>query len=211
METILGHPLPSHRSQLGGALFVRALRTGDRIGYTLTTMSRQTGLGFPSQKQVTAMLRGLAAYPWRSVPVQGYPLHQVLICLGEAEDGRMICTGVLINPKKHLEIPSRLLRDIRLGEVVTLAAVINRHFLPVGTVKRSTRRRARPGPTGYPDSFYRGVADEYALALKTYPRTPIRRLMTVYSGASEATIHRYLKRCRELGLLKPRTTKGRTS
>jgi len=184
---------------------VRALRTGDRVGYTLTTMSRtQKVLHDYHPSQLKRLFTDLAPFPWHGIDVPGYP-HRVLVCFGEAEDGRMVCTGVLIDPKQNREISSRLLRDIRLGEVVTFAAIADK-FLPVGTVRRSTRRRTRPGPTGYPDSFYSGVADEYALALKMYPRTPIRRLMTVY-GCSEATAHRYLKRCEELGLLNPRTTR----
>jgi len=160
-----------------------------------------------SDSQLRPLFKGLDAFPWRGVDFEGYSDHRVLVCLGEADDGRIICTGVLIDPKKTLEIPSRLLRDIRLGEVVTFAAVANR-FLPVGTVKRQGRpvHRARPGPTGYPESFYKRVAEAYALALKTYPRTPVRRLMTVLS-CSEATAHRHLKRCENLGLVKPRRSR----
>lgn len=190
---------------------MRALRTGDRVGYTppMSRARKAFGLLHPSQR--AALFKDLADFPWNASEVSGYP-HRVLVCLGEAEDGRLVCTGVLIDPKKNLEVSSRLLRDIRLGEVVTFAASIDK-VMPVGKVLRSTRyrvRRSRPGPTGYPATFYKDVARAYRRALRTHPRTPVVRLMAELS-CSEATAHRYLKRCRELGLLDPRTTKGKRS
>jgi hypothetical protein len=211
METILGHPFPRHRSQLVG-VSVRALRTGDRVGYTATMTSRtQKTLHYYHPSQLKRLFGDLAPFPWHGIDVWGYP-HRVLVCFGEAEDGRMVCKGLLIDPKQNREISSRLLRDIRMGEVVTFAALAG-EFIPVGTVKRSAGfrlRRVRPGPTGYPESFYKRFAQEYEIASRSY-RTPILRLMTVF-GRSEATIHRYRKRCLELGLLEQqRPTKGKTS
>jgi hypothetical protein len=192
---------------------VRALRTGDRVGYTRVAVSRaRKVLNVYHPSQLRTLFDDLAPYPWHGTEVPGYP-HRVLICLGEAEDGRLVCTGLLIDPKTNLEIPSRLLRDIRLGEVVTFAASIDKWVMPVGKVLRSARhrvRRARPGPDGYPAAFYKDVAAAYRRAVRTHPRTPVLHLMSELR-CSEATAHRYLNRCRDLGLLDPRTTKrGKT-
>lgn len=46
------------------------------------------------------------------------------------------------------------------------------------------------------------------MCLRSHPRTPIRRLMAELR-CSEASAHRYLNRCRELGLLDPRKLKRR--
>jgi hypothetical protein len=185
---------------------VRALRTGDRFGYTPIAMSRT--------RKVLNVYHGsqlrLASYTWYDAGVPGYP-HQVLVCLGEAEDGRLVCTGLVIDPKENLEIPSRLLRDIRLGDFVTFAASAAK-VVPVGRVLGATRhrvRRSRPGPDGYPAKFYKDVAGAYRDAVRSHPRTPVLRLMSELR-CSEATAHRYLNRCRELGLLDPRKAKGKT-
>jgi hypothetical protein len=141
--------------------------------------------------------------------VQGYP-HRILACFGEAEDGRLICTGLLVDPKMNLEVSARLLRDIRLGEAVAFAAAVS-PLLPVGRVKHSARprvRRARPGPPGYPEEFYKDVAEKYRRACRSHPHTPVVRLMAEL-GCSEATAHRYLNRCRDLGLLDRRKPKGK--
>jgi hypothetical protein len=200
---------PAILPPFGGSVIVRALRTGDRIGYTPVAVSRaRKALHIFHPSQLRTLFDDLASYPWHGIEVHGYP-HRVLICLGEAQDGRLVCTGVLIDPKKNLEVSSRLLRDIRLGEVVASAAAFSK-VLPVGRVLRSTPyrvRRTRPGPAGHPAKFYKDVANVYRRALRTHPRTPVVRLMAELS-CSEATAHRYLKRCRELGLLDPRTPKG---
>lgn len=149
----------------------------------------------------------LAELPWIGVNVPGQP-HSIAICLGEADDGRLVATGLLIDPGKNLEVTSRLLRDVRLGELVSTAAVSP---FPIGRVKHSTRRRvrkARPGPAGHPDEFYARVADAYRRAIRMHPRTPVIALMDEL-GVSEATTHRYLQECRRRGLLDQRARRSR--
>ncbi|MDQ2960405.1 MAG: hypothetical protein M3R48_05065 [Candidatus Dormibacteraeota bacterium] len=146
---------------------------------------------------------GISAYPWAEVPIEGLEPGVVLVCLGSAENGRLICTGLLVDPTKNVEITSRLLRDVRLGEILAWAAEAP---LPLGRVRTPALRRVRPGRHGYPLAHYKRVAAAYKQALLTHPKTPIRRLITELS-ASEATVHRWLSRCIELGLLDQRRGK----
>ncbi|MGH7685608.1 MAG: hypothetical protein ACREN2_02155 [Candidatus Dormibacteria bacterium] len=163
-------------------------------------------LNFYHQDQWAAIFADVGQFPWLDAAVEGYP-HRVAVCLGEADDGRLVVTGLLLDPRKNLEVTSRLLRDIRLGELLSIAALSP---LPVGRVKHSAPhriRRTRPGPAGHPDEFYASVAAVYRHKLRTHPRTPVVATMDEL-GCSEATVHRYLQRCRELGFLDKRARKG---
>lgn len=159
-------------------------------------------LNFYHPDQWQARFDVLAQLPWIETDVPGHP-HRVAVCLGEADDGRLIATGILIDPTKNLEVTSRLLRDVRLGELVSAAALSP---FPVGRVKHATRqriRKARPGPAGHPDEFYSRIAEAYKRAVRTHPRTPVITLMAQLDR-SEATVHRYLQECRRRGLLDKR-------
>lgn len=154
-----------------------------------------------NQAHWRAVFEALGELPWYEFDVDDHP-HGLAFCFGEADDGRLVCTGLLIDPRKNLEVTSRLLRDLRLGEIVSFAALGLPAERPDAPNPHRVRR-ARPGPAGLPEEHYRRVAEEYRRVLRSYPRTPIVELMKVL-GCSQPTAHRYLKRCRELGLLDPR-------
>jgi hypothetical protein len=174
-------------------------------------MPKWVAFGTSRPDQWQAWLPKLGALPWYGIHVDGQP-HDIAVCLGEAEDGRLVCTGLLIDPRQNVGVTSRLLREIPLGEIVALAsspkarAIIAR--VPGAVPYRI--RKPRPGPKGLPQKYYVDVAERYRRALRTHPRTPVRHLMA-QMGISETTAHRYLQRCRDLGLLDSRTTKGKTS
>jgi hypothetical protein len=136
--------------------------------------------------------------------------HKVAICFDKAEDGRVICVGLLIDPRENLEVSSRFLRDIHLGLASAAAADSQDTFMPVELIGKSTSRRARPGPKGWPDDHCRRVAEIYGRIRESESgrRHPVKQFAKEWP-CSEATAHRWLNRCRELGLLDPRTTKER--
>ena len=150
----------------------------------------------------------LGALPWYGLEISDRP-HGMAVCFGEAEDGRLVCIGLLIDPRKNVEVSTRLLREIPLGAIVQRASTGPPVERPAST--RYRIRKPRPGPTGLPVKHYERVAKAYRLALRTHPRTPVRRLMAQMGNISESTAHRYLAKCRELGLLDSRTTKGKES
>lgn len=150
----------------------------------------------------------LGALPWYGFEMSDRP-HGIAVCIGEADDGRLVVTGLLIDPRKNVEVTSRLLREIPLGAIIHRASTGPPVERPPGSM-RYRIGKPRPGPTGLPVKHFQRVADLYRLALRAHPRTPVRRLMA-QMGISESTAHRYLERCRELGLLDPRITKGKKS
>lgn len=161
----------------------------------------------PKWVEFGASLAELGAFPWYGITVEGLP-HGVFVCLGEAEDGRVVCTGLLIDPRTNVEVTSRVMRAIPLGEIVYLASTRPFPRVPGATPYRI--RKPRPGPKGLPLKDYQRIADLYRRALRTDPRTPVVRVMA-QTGKSESTVHRYLEHCRALGLLDERITKGKQS
>ena len=165
--------------------------------------------------QWAAHFAELAELPWYDVPSPGGYPHRVAVCTGEAENGRLVVSGLLIDPTANVEVTARLLRDIRIGDYLRRMARVE-SVLPVGRVKHSARHRVRtkhPGRAGYASDTYARFAAVYRDALRTHPRTPVRRTMTV-TGLSESTVHERKQRCYELGLLetparKKRQTRGR--
>jgi hypothetical protein len=154
----------------------------------------------------------LDALAWYGFEMSDRP-HGIAVCIGEADDGRLVVTGLLIDPRKNVEVTSRLLREIPLGAIVHRASTGPPVERPPGSA-RYRIRKPRPGPTGLPLKHYEEVAEKYKRALRTHPRTPVRRLMAQMGGIggiSESTAHRYLEKCRELGLLDSRITKGKRS
>jgi hypothetical protein len=151
----------------------------------------------------------LDALPWYGFEMSDRP-HGIRVCFGEAEDGRLVCIGLLIDPRKNVEVSTRLLREIPLGAIVHRASTGPPVERPPGSA-RYRIRKPRPGPKGLPLKHYERVADAYKLAVRTHPRTPVRRLMAQMGGISESSAHRYLEKCRELGLLDLRITKGKQS
>lgn len=149
----------------------------------------------------------LGALPWYRLEMSDRP-HGMAVCFGEADDGRLVCIGLLIDPRKNVEVSTRLLREIPLGAIVQRASTGPPVERPAST--RYRIRRPRPGPSGLPVKHFQRVADLYKVALRTHPGTPVRRLMA-QMGIGESTAHRYLAKCRELGQLDPRKTKGKRS
>lgn len=147
------------------------------------------------------MFEGLADLPW--MPILLPIPHHVAVCFGEAADGRLVVTGLLIDPSGNVEITSRVLREIKLGQIAATASAAP---FPIGRVKRSRNYRMRKGaPKDVPVELQR-FAKAYEVAQRTHRRTPVRRVMTEFE-ISEATAHRWIARCRELGLLDQRPTK----
>ena len=62
--------------------------------------------------------------------------------------------------------------------------------------------RIKPGPDGWDHEHFERVAAAYRKALTTHPGGPVRALVA-QMGRSEATVHRWLQRCRDMGLLGP--------
>lgn len=121
----------------------------------------------------------------------------VAVQLGRTESGQLVCTGVLVGwgtePKR---VTARALQHIHLGELLgSLSATLE--------VDAPTVEPKRAGPKGWPDSHYRRVAELYERGLEEAPRRPVRWLCGELN-ASQATVHRWLQRARDKGML-PRT------
>lgn len=156
---------------------------------------------------------------WHSVEGQDdLPAGGLCVRLDRSEDGRLVCTGVMIGALiDGVEVTSRDLRGVRLGEV--LAAVAD--FL-TGSRANSNLERAimkdyakrlwvdlagdfagpprRPGPKGWPDEHYERVAQTYREGLTLAPRSPVKYL-TEQMHTSEATARRWIKTTRDKGML----------
>jgi hypothetical protein len=144
----------------------------------------------------------LGAYPWSRVDVEGFPVP-IYVCFGKTQEDRVVVTGLMLSPGVNSEISARLLREIPLGHILVIPKV----GLVAGYVRSAEPYqppRAKPGPKGWPRSHFERVAESYRSALVESPRTPIRVLMSQFGGPSEATVHRWLQRCKDMGLdLKP--------
>jgi hypothetical protein len=122
------------------------------------------------------------------------PLH---IRVGQA-DGRLVCTGLLIESEPERELTARELREIKLPEILTaLTRPRKSRWLNEHLAQQRVPQRARPGRRGYPDSFYRDVLKQYRRVRQTHPRAPIQALM-LELHTTEPTLHRWLRKAREL-------------
>jgi len=142
--------------------------------------------------------------------------------VGKTPDGRLICTGLLIGPigvteingerfydsEAVHEVTARTLRRVKLGELLNeITEVAGDETLPdsaaaqrIIAAAQEGRAARRPGPKGYPAEHFANVANAYRQALMVRPLTPIKYLAEQL-GASEASIHRWLRRARDMGLL----------
>lgn len=170
--------------------------------------------------------------PWVRVEDKSLP-GPVYLRLGAGEDGRLVCTGLLVSADAEQELTARDLRRIRLSETLTeflryasrargmeqlLGELLGigykasdhddawRLLLPV-TTRRTAVQRARPGRPGYSDDHYRNVARVYKAAKRKHPTRPIRVVMEEL-GATEPTVHRWLRTARDKGFI---TTKEEAS
>lgn len=138
--------------------------------------------------------------------VDGWPIA-ITVRLTKAPDGRLGCSTIVLDGFPDVELTSRLLRSIALGEVVTEAAgagegggEIIRWLAQSGAAEAPAR--TRPGPSGYSSEHYELVAEKYRQALEVAPRAPIPWLKGELH-ASEPTIRRWVQRARDRGLLGP--------
>jgi len=134
----------------------------------------------------------------------GVPVPLVMQ-LARAEDGRLICTGLVIGGgDPRVEVTTRALHAIKLGELRdSLAGLLRHDRMPMVQPRR-------PGPQGRPDEHYEQLARWYLdEALVLAPRSPIKWLVeNHYEGTDPATIHRWLQRARDKKLIPRRGRRG---
>jgi len=117
----------------------------------------------------------------------------IAVKLGKSDDGRLVCIGmklglealteweaqsVLRPPSSPVQITSRTLREIPMGEILDdLAAwrtqpfLVEDGFVEVldAAVVESPAPRVQPGRPGHPLAFYEGIRDLYREALQASP------------------------------------------
>lgn len=151
--------------------------------------------------------RLLGKHPWLTLtrPDLPFPIHARF---GRSDDGRLVCTGLLVAGDDPREITSRSLRAIPMGDVVEQVAAA-RDDQEVGAIVRRVMGiddepkdipRRRPGGGGYGREHFEQVATAYRAALATSPRAPMKELARRLS-TSEATARRWVQRARDMGLL----------
>lgn len=152
---------------------------------------------------------------WHKVEGAGLPTAGVYVRLGQADDGRLVCTGVHV-AEHHggQEVTATDLRRVPLaailGDVAAYLAggdsedpltkavttkmandVLRQHATPFVRAARSTTLR--------PEHFER-VAADYRAALLTAPNRPIQYLAK-RDRVPEPTLRRWVQRARDMGLL----------
>jgi len=173
--------------------------------YTLRT--------FVSEERLAQFLGGLASDDWHGVAGGSPELPgEVLIRLGTTEDGRLVCTGLLVGGWEKAEVSSTALRHIPIAALVTWVKSASQSDDPLmagifGSAVElahtgAQRPRVRPGPRGHPRSHFEEVAAAYRAAIGRGVRSPVAALKRELN-ASEPTVRRWLQRCRDMGLLEP--------
>ena len=185
-------------------LTLSGLCTGDRIGYTLGMAK-------------TPPFRGMSLYggppPLRPgtwcVFSGGQLPHPVAIRAARSPDGRLVCTGLALggldgdaaaSEEPEPEITARDLRAIPLSQLLAGGGKELVGGLLGLTATDFSGLRARPGPTGHPREHFEGVAEAYRRALVESPRSPVK-WVSQELHYSDATVRRWLRRCRDMGLL----------
>lgn len=146
---------------------------------------------------------------WVAVDVS-YIGRTVLVRLGVAEDGRLVCTGVVVGADdESREVTSRELHGLRLGHLVTQLA--EGHENPFirdlyaqtveGTAGKVARPKLRSGPKGHDRTHFETVARVYQQALLRSPRSPMKATREQLGYGSVAQVRRWVNRARELGLV----------
>lgn len=144
-----------------------------------------------------------AGWHWVHWPAVPFP---VLMQLGRAADGRMVCTGLVLGGTATNEVTATGLRALPLG---LLLDEFGRFVPGVRDSATTFQRPTRLGPHGIPRERFVEVAELYRQALEARPSAPVRwvsETLIGYSGkpgVPESTVRRYLQRCRDLGLLGP--------
>ena len=174
-----------------------------------------------SRSRIASEFKRLGKLRWLRADVEGFPTP-IYAYLDEV-DGRPILAGLLLSPTTRRdmlmigprgvkrEITARALRQIPLTGLIMLAKLadaVPEVARAIGGTRAADPYRpphVRPGPKGWDREHFERVAAAYRSALKAHPRTPVRALISQF-GCSEATVHRWLDRCRTLGLLNSRSS-----
>lgn len=165
------------------------------------------------------IFEGLSRSHWWEAQLEGMP-HPVLVRLAKGEDGRLVCTGLILGAQtnvwprpdlgdEHLtperEVTARSLRAVPLGAIVSRLTATS--HLPGDNLANTLPPdlplpKLRPGPKGHPRQHFEDMAARYRRALVTNPRRPVKAV-SEETGYPEATVRRHLQRARDMGLLEP--------
>ncbi len=124
------------------------------------------------------------------------------------EDGRLVCTGLVLGASDGAEVTSRSLRNLPLSQLLSRLAKWPEVRGETGVFGAGFKRyvpKLSRGPKGLPDSHFERIAAIYKTALQQEPSRPIRYMRKVlrpHGGwPHDSTIHKWIQQCRELGLL----------
>lgn len=172
-------------------------------------------VALPSDRSRVHVFDGLKSHMWIDLNGGGLP-QPILVRLARTPEGSLACTGLIIGAFGDEEITPRDLRGIRLGEILANFSSLlaahkkNKATRELGRVTIGDLLEAsaegevrsavhRPGPRGRPREHFERVAEDYRAALVSHPRSPIKQVAYLWS-VNEATVHRWLERCLELGI-----------
>ena len=164
------------------------------------------------------------------VGIDAAPDLRVVVRFGRTDEGRFICTGLVIGVDQVRELRARDLHNrLRLGELTARVSEGVREaqdrrrtgaplvlgtrlatFGLAGLVAESLQQpvyRDRPGPRGWSREHYENVARRYRAAAKRSSRGVVSKLAREWP-TSEPTMRRWVKRSRGMGLLKTRTARS---
>ena len=185
-------------------------------------MKMTMGVALPTDRSRGRLFENLGKSWW--VDLNGGDLPQpILVRLRTSPEGSLVCTGLIIGAFADQEISARDLREIRLGEILeNFSSLLAAHkkdkatrelgrvtvgdLLEFSAEHEVARTTLPPGPLGHSREHFELVAKQYRAALVSDPRRPIQRVAQQH-WVSEATVHRWLQRCRELGIPIPGTKK----
>lgn len=132
----------------------------------------------------------------------------VFVSLGKSEDGRLICTGLIIGEFGPFsfgtrELTARALRQIKIPELIEFVRQAESQNVRARELIESAPEIRRK-PRGKGDAFLREVAERYRQALEIAPSRPTAHLSKLYDRPP-VTIRRWLKQAEREGLLGKRS------
>ena len=139
---------------------------------------------------------------WRDRAARQDGPYPVCVRLGEAPDGRLVMTGLLIGFPEPVEITARSLRMIPVAPLLADLARDEFSREVFGYTAQPLRRPVRRGPRGLDDRHFEEVAATYRRAVKEGPGRTVMRFRELWP-TSEATARRWIQRARDKGLLGP--------
>ena len=126
-------------------------------------------------------------------------------------EGRTVCTGLLLGGELSIEVTARDLRRIPVAALLSIARLdpaasawwVGQNLASSDGVSVNVNR---PGPKGHPRDHFEAVAIAYRQALGL--PAPVKQLAKQFltpegRPTPEATVRRWLQRCRDMGLLRP--------